>query len=415
MLIGGDGCPKALQKMKPYVAMILLQFSYAGMFIISVATLKDGMNQFVLVVYRNIVAAAVIAPFALWFERKGRPKITPIIFIKILALAILEPVLEQNFYCMGAKLTSASFASTLENIIPAITYLMALVLRTEKFDIRRRRGQAKVIGTLLTVAGAVLMILYKGPIFDLVFYSKARETQSNSANSIGQGKDSSKWMKGTFMIIGSSTSWSAFLILQSNTLESYPAELTLTALICSMGAVMSTTVALVANHASSRPWIIGFDKRLLAPIYTGVVCTGVAYYVQGIVMKERGPVFASAFSPLVMIMTAIMGSFILAEKLSLGMTIGAIIMVAGLYALLWGKSRDYLSSFEIERNAGESELPPRGVFPVFGKTRPPATLEKSMYRATYEYLRVVLATLRKTCTRLTFLIACVAPDSLLPR
>ncbi|XP_020684974.1 WAT1-related protein At4g08290-like isoform X2 [Dendrobium catenatum] len=75
-------------------------------------------------------------------------------------------------------------------------------------------------------------------------------------------------MKGTFMIIGSSTSWSAFLILQSNTLELYPAELTLTALICSMGAVMSTTVALVANHASSKPWIIVLDKRLLAPIYT---------------------------------------------------------------------------------------------------------------------------------------------------
>ncbi|PKU73412.1 WAT1-related protein [Dendrobium catenatum] len=49
--------------------MILLQVSYAGMFIISVATLRDGMNQFVLVVYRNIVAAAVIAPSALWFER----------------------------------------------------------------------------------------------------------------------------------------------------------------------------------------------------------------------------------------------------------------------------------------------------------------------------------------------------------
>ncbi|KAK8931311.1 WAT1-related protein [Platanthera zijinensis] len=345
-MIAGDGCQKVLQNAKPYAAMILLQLSYAGMFIISVATLKDGMNQFVLVVYRNAFAAAAIAPLALWFERQGRPKITPMIFLKILALAVLEPVLEQNFYYMGAKLTSASFASTLENIIPAITYLMAIILRLEKFDIRRRRGQAKIAGTLLTVSGAVLMILYKGPIFDLAFSSNVRDHPSNAANSTGHGPGSSTWLKGTFMVIGSSTSWAAFLILQSNTLESYPAELTLTALICSMGSGLSAVAAMAANGRSSRPWAIGWDKRLIAPVYTGVVCSGVAYYVQGIVMKQRGPVFASAFSPLVMIMTAIMASFILKDKISLGMTLGAIIMVAGLYSLLWGKSKDHVNAIK---------------------------------------------------------------------
>ena len=58
-----------LNTLKPYLAMIFLQFGYAGMYIISVASLKQGMNHYVLVVYRNAVAAAVIAPFALWFER----------------------------------------------------------------------------------------------------------------------------------------------------------------------------------------------------------------------------------------------------------------------------------------------------------------------------------------------------------
>jgi len=60
---------QVLNTLKPYLAMIFLQFGYAGMYIISVASLKQGMNHYVLVVYRNAVAAAVIAPFALWFER----------------------------------------------------------------------------------------------------------------------------------------------------------------------------------------------------------------------------------------------------------------------------------------------------------------------------------------------------------
>ena len=35
-------------------------------------------------------------------------------------------------------------------------------------------------------------------------------------------------------------------------------------------------------------------------------------------MKKRGPVFATAFSPLMMVIVAIMGSFVLAEKIFLG-------------------------------------------------------------------------------------------------
>lgn len=50
----------------------------------------------------------------------------------------------------------------------------------------------------------------------------------------------------------------------------------------------------------------------------GVICSGLAYYIQGIIMKDRGPVFVSAFSPLCMVIVAIMSSFILGEKLFLG-------------------------------------------------------------------------------------------------
>ena len=50
----------------------------------------------------------------------------------------------------------------------------------------------------------------------------------------------------------------------------------------------------------------------------GIVSSSIAYYVQGLVMQKRGPVFVTAFSPLMMIIVAIMGSFILAEKIFLG-------------------------------------------------------------------------------------------------
>jgi hypothetical protein len=56
---------------KPFLAVILLQFGYAGMFTITKHALDEGMSQHVLVVYRHAVATIVIAPFAFIFDRYG--------------------------------------------------------------------------------------------------------------------------------------------------------------------------------------------------------------------------------------------------------------------------------------------------------------------------------------------------------
>ncbi|KAK8931443.1 WAT1-related protein [Platanthera zijinensis] len=243
---------KALKTAKPYLAMILVQFCYAGLLIVSAATLKNGMDQNVLVVYRNLTAVAFIAPFALWFERG------------------------------------------------------------EKLELKRKWGLAKLIGACVTFLGTVTMILYKGPILNFFWNSNSDRLAA------GHDAGGSKWIQGTFMLIGSSTCWASFLILQTNTLEAYPAEFTLTCLICSSGAAMSAVVALVAAKGSIEPWIIGWDLRLLTVVYSGVVCTGATYYLYGVVMEERGPLFATSFDPLGMVITLFMGSIILAEEISLG-------------------------------------------------------------------------------------------------
>lgn len=60
------------KKAKPYFLTIGIQFGSAGMYIISTVTLNHGMNRYVLIVYRNAIAALVLAPFALVLERYVR-------------------------------------------------------------------------------------------------------------------------------------------------------------------------------------------------------------------------------------------------------------------------------------------------------------------------------------------------------
>jgi drug/metabolite transporter (DMT)-like permease len=60
------------------------------------------------------------------------------------------------------------------------------------------------------------------------------------------------------------------------------------------------------------------DDSSVALLVQGIMCSGIAYYVQGIVIKERGPVFVTAFSPLCMIIVTLLGSIILSEVVTLG-------------------------------------------------------------------------------------------------
>ncbi|XP_027368355.1 WAT1-related protein At4g08290-like [Abrus precatorius] len=325
-----------VNKAKPYVLTLGLQFGMAGTYIFTMASLNHGMSRLVFIVYRNAIAALALAPFALFFERKVRPKMTFSVFAQILALGFLEPVVDQGFTFLGMQYTSASFTSAIMNAVPSVTFVLALILRLERVNIKELRSQAKVAGTLVTFAGALLMTLYKGPQIHLFHHPNTTHHQDGSHSP----QSHTHWLTGTLFICLGCLAWSSFYILQSITVKRYPAELSLSSLICLMGALQSAVVALIADH-NPRTWAIGLDYRLYGPLYTGIMSSGIAYYIQGLVMQSRGPVFVTSFNPLCMIIVTALGSFLLGEYLYLGSIIGGIIIAVGLYSVVWGKGKDH--------------------------------------------------------------------------
>ncbi|KAK4404720.1 WAT1-related protein [Sesamum angolense] len=310
---GSSPAGGSFEKAKPYIAMICLQFGYAGMNIITKVSLNRGMSHYVLVVYRHAFATAAIAPFALILERESEAKITFTIFMQLFVLGLLG---------------------------------------MEKVDMKKVRVPSKGVGTIVTVGGAMLMTLYKGHVINMVWSNYAHPQKSYVPTTIDSNTDKD-WVKGSILLIIATLAWASFFILQAITLRKYTAQLSLTALVCFMGTLQSIAVTFVMEH---RPhaWAIGFDMNLLAAAYAGIVSSSIAYYVQGIVMQKRGPVFVTAFSPLMMIIVAIMGSFILAEKIYLGGVLGAVLIVIGLYSVVVGthhttiatENRILLISFE---------------------------------------------------------------------
>ncbi|CAN6351025.1 unnamed protein product [Urochloa humidicola] len=348
MAVARDVGESLMQRCKPYVAMVSLQFGYAGMNVITKVSLNHGMSHYVLVVYRHAFATLSIAPFALALERKVRPRMTPWVFLQIFVLALLGPVIDQNFYYAGLKFTSPTFSCAMSNMLPAMTFVLAVLFRMEKVDLKKARCVAKVVGTLVTVAGAMLMTLYKGRAVEMVW---TRHVHLHGPNPAGAASDKD-WLTGSIFLIIATLAWASLFILQAATLKRYDAPLTLSTLICFVGTLQAIVVTFVMERDASV-WRIGFDMNLLAAAYAGIVTSSIAYYVQGLVIQSRGPVFASAFSPLMMIIVAIMGSFILAENIYLGGIIGSVLIVAGLYSVLWGKHKENLEKEE----AAAMEIP----------------------------------------------------------
>lgn len=136
----------------------------------------------------------------------------------------------------------------------------------EILDMKKLRCQAKVAGTIVTVAGAMLMTLYKGDVVNM-FWSSFIHPSYAAAAPAAAAQDSDKdWVKGSILLIIATFAWASFFILQAITLRKYTAQLSLTALVCFIGTLQSIVVTLVMEH---RPhaWAIGFDMNLLAAAY----------------------------------------------------------------------------------------------------------------------------------------------------
>lgn len=68
--------------------------------------------------------------------------------------------------------------------------------------------------------------------------------------------------------------------------------------------------------------------------------SGLIVYIQLCCTKEKGPVFVTMFNPLSTILVAVLAYFVLDEKLYTGSVLGGVVVIGGLYLLLWGKEGD---------------------------------------------------------------------------
>lgn len=318
------------EKLKLFVGVLALQFLLAGFHIVTRAALNMGISKIVFIVYRNLISLALLAPFAYFLEKKDRPPLTFSLLVEFFLLALCGITANQGFYLLGLYLLSPTYASAIQNTVPAITFAMAAVLRLEQVDLSRRHGLAKVVGTVVSIGGATVITLYKGlPLFHHNLHMKSLVSLASSSPILN-------WTLGCVFILGHCLSWSGWMVLQVPVLKRYPARLSVLSLTCIFGLLQFLVIAAFTEEDLSR-WKVRSGGELFTILYAGLVASGVAFALQIWCIDRGGPLFTAVFQPVQTVAVAVMAAIILGDQLYTGGIIGAVLIVIGLYFVLWGK------------------------------------------------------------------------------
>ncbi|KAK3406054.1 hypothetical protein EUGRSUZ_K02243 [Eucalyptus grandis] len=332
------------ENMKLLLALLALQFCFAGFHIVSRVALNIGISKVVYPVYRNIIALILLGPSAYFLEKKDRPPLTFSLLVQFFLLALLGITANQGFYLLGLYYASPTFASAMQNSVPAITFVMASALRLEQVHIARRDGLAKVVGTIASVGGATTITLYKGlPLLH------QKLTQGNIAEEDTTVTPIQNWTWGCIYLLGHCLSWAGWMVLQAPVLKKYPAKLTLTSFTCFFGLIQFLVIAVFMETDTER-WKIQSGEELFTILYAGIVASAVVLSLQTWCIHKGGPVFVAVFQPVQTLLVAVMAIFTFGDQLYSGRLLGAVLITLGLYSVLWGKTEE--RKMEVQHKEG---------------------------------------------------------------
>ncbi|KAL9162993.1 hypothetical protein ABFS82_06G013500 [Erythranthe guttata] len=143
------------------LGMLLVQVISTGLQLLSRIVLSQGIFAFALMTYRHAVAALVMMPFAIYFERGILKKLTLIAFFWVFMVALVGITMAMGLFYYGLKETTATYATNFTNIVPILTFLFSTILRMETLGLRTRAGKIKTLGAILCLGGALTIVLYK--------------------------------------------------------------------------------------------------------------------------------------------------------------------------------------------------------------------------------------------------------------
>lgn len=332
--MAGDQRYYCYKDVLPFAAMVTMECTNVGLNTLYKAATLRGMSYHVFVVYSYAVAAFLLLP-APFFSKRSRvlPPVNFSIVTKVGLLGIIGCTSQIMGYT-GIIYSSPTLASAISNLVPAFTFILAVIFRMETLSFSKISTRAKFLGTIVSVTGAFVVTLYKGP--KLISLSPS---SSPSISPVTLGSSQSNWALGGLFLTSEYILVPLWYIVQTQIMKEYPAELTV---VFFYNLIVSILAAIVGSFTEPNPsaWKLKPDIALASILCSGVLGSCLNNSVHTWALRLKGPLFVSMFKPLSIAIAVAMGVMFLGDDLYLGSVIGAAIISIGFYTVMWGKAKE---------------------------------------------------------------------------
>ncbi|XVF14136.1 hypothetical protein REPUB_Repub09cG0031400 [Reevesia pubescens] len=318
----------------PFTAMVSVECFNVGLNILFKAATLKGMSYYIFITYSFAVGALLLLPLSFIFpSRAVLPSKKFHLVSRILLLGLIG-FLAQICAYKGIEYSSPTLASAISNLYPAFTFILAVLFRLERVVLRSSASQAKILGTIASISGALVVVLYKGP----KVFSSLPWTSSSVLLEWPLKSSESNWVIGGILLAVAYLLFSFWYIIQTQVMEIYPAELIVALFYNLCAAIISAPICLIAESDLSS-WILRPSIAVIAVLYSGFFSSfSSIVIIWGLHLK--GPVYIAIFSPLSIAIAAFMSVIFLGDSLHLGSIVGAVIIAMGFYAVIWGKAKE---------------------------------------------------------------------------
>ncbi|XP_019187327.1 PREDICTED: WAT1-related protein At3g28050-like [Ipomoea nil] len=334
----------------PFAAMIVVVCMEMATSTIAKAALNSGLSPLIYIVYYNFLGVLFLLPgFIIQRHRRHPLPLTLYMLSRCLILGLLGTCVAV-FGNQGLNYSSPTLSAGISNLIPAFTFVLTMVFRMKKFEVKRRTWQAKSVGTIVSIIGAFVMTLYQGPT--ILGSSSILLPQK----SLLSDEYSSRWVVGGVMSVAAYLFLSVWNILQTAILKNFPEQSTVVFFGTGFTSIQCAIVSALVERKLDA-WKLQPGIGMAAIVASAVLESLCNQNINAFCLDMKGPLYVAMFKPLGIVIAAILNLLFLADALHLGSIIGSIIVIVGFYMVMWGMWREAIiivEPLDIVRQSGDA-------------------------------------------------------------
>ncbi|XP_061348145.1 LOW QUALITY PROTEIN: WAT1-related protein At1g70260-like [Gastrolobium bilobum] len=302
-----------MSEVLPFIVMVIIEgCTIVGLTIFAKTAITNGMSPFVLIVYTNALATIILFRCSFFLHHEDRITKT------------------QTFSFLGLSYSSPILVCAMGHLIPTFNFMLSVILRKTQLNLKSYDIQVQVIGILVSIMGAVLAELFKGPLRRPSSHHLQHTKQLFAFSSTPEF-----WGLGGILLAAASFSTALWNFIWKETAKQYTQPMKVVSYYSLLGTILSALISWIIER-DANAWNLKHNMELILIVLTALFGGVIRPNVQVWLSRMKGPLYVPLFKPFSIAFATTFGVCFFPNSLHYGSVMGATIIGMEYYTIMYG-------------------------------------------------------------------------------